>query len=103
MDSFHTSSEWTGFPLLSGALAASGLLDAKQLEQHAHAPASIEGPGCDQASGGHWRSVKERTQRPGRPAGGRKREAGAVGWGFLWLIGIPIPILVLLFVLRGCT
>lgn len=35
--------------------------------------------------------------------GDRRREAGAVGWGLLWLLGIPIPILIVLFVLRGCT
>jgi hypothetical protein len=29
--------------------------------------------------------------------------AGALGWGLLWLIGIPIPILLVLFLLRGCT
>ena len=28
---------------------------------------------------------------------------GAVGWGLLWLLGIPIPVLVVLFLLRGCT
>jgi CHASE3 domain sensor protein len=28
---------------------------------------------------------------------------GAMGWIFMWLIGIPIPILVVLFLLRGCT
>ena len=28
---------------------------------------------------------------------------GALGWGLLWLIGIPVPILLLLFVMRGCT
>lgn len=33
----------------------------------------------------------------------RRRERGAAGWGFLWLIGIPIPVLLILFVLRGCT
>jgi len=30
-------------------------------------------------------------------------EEGKVGWIILWLLGIPIPILVVLFVLRGCT
>ncbi|HEX4926199.1 MAG TPA: hypothetical protein VFV50_19045 [Bdellovibrionales bacterium] len=30
-------------------------------------------------------------------------ERGAIGWAFLWLIGIPVPILLLLFVARGCT
>ena len=30
-------------------------------------------------------------------------ETGALGWLVLWAIGIPIPILVLLFMVRGCT
>jgi hypothetical protein len=30
-------------------------------------------------------------------------QRGAIGWILLWLIGIPIPILLLLFLLRGCT
>ena len=33
----------------------------------------------------------------------QRNERGAVGWAVLWLIGIPIPILVMLYVLRGCT
>jgi len=33
----------------------------------------------------------------------RKTEEGKVGWILLWLLGIPIPILVVLFILRGCT
>jgi len=33
----------------------------------------------------------------------RKREAGKIGWALLWLLGIPIPVLLLFFVLRGCT
>jgi hypothetical protein len=28
---------------------------------------------------------------------------GKVGWILLWLIGIPIPILIVLFLIRGCT
>jgi hypothetical protein len=32
-----------------------------------------------------------------------RRQQGKVGWIFLWLIGIPIPILLILFLLRGCT
>lgn len=31
------------------------------------------------------------------------RQQGKVGWILLWLLGIPIPILLILFVLRGCT
>lgn len=30
-------------------------------------------------------------------------ERGATGWALLWLIGIPVPILVVLFLMRGCT
>jgi hypothetical protein len=33
----------------------------------------------------------------------RNTEQGAIGWGLLWLLGIPIPILVVLFLVRGCT
>jgi hypothetical protein len=30
-------------------------------------------------------------------------EEGKIGWILLWALGIPIPILLILFVLRGCT
>ena len=30
-------------------------------------------------------------------------ESGKIGWIFLWLIGVPIPILLIFFLLRGCT
>ena len=33
----------------------------------------------------------------------RKRQEGKVGWILLWLLGVPIPVLLLLFALRGCT
>lgn len=32
-----------------------------------------------------------------------KSERGAAGWGLLWLLGVPIPILAVLFLVRGCT
>ena len=32
-----------------------------------------------------------------------KNERGAIGWILLWAIGIPIPLLLLLFLVRGCT
>jgi len=35
--------------------------------------------------------------------GRTKTEEGKVGWILLWALGIPIPILLLLFLLRGCT
>ena len=30
-------------------------------------------------------------------------EKGVLGWGLLWAIGVPIPILPVLFMVRGCT
>jgi hypothetical protein len=33
----------------------------------------------------------------------KTEEAGKAGWVFLWLIGVPIPVLLILFLLRGCT
>ncbi|MGZ3768046.1 MAG: hypothetical protein ACXVCP_05380 [Bdellovibrio sp.] len=30
-------------------------------------------------------------------------ENGRIGWILLWLIGIPIPILLVLYFIRGCT
>ena len=33
----------------------------------------------------------------------RIKEAGAAGYIFLWLLGIPIPILFVIFLLRGCS
>ena len=32
-----------------------------------------------------------------------KNENGKVGWILLWAIGVPVPVLVLLFLVRGCT
>ncbi len=31
------------------------------------------------------------------------QQAGAAGYILLWLLGIPLPILLLIFLLRGCT
>lgn len=28
---------------------------------------------------------------------------GKVGWILLWLLGVPIPVLLVLFLIRGCT
>jgi hypothetical protein len=32
-----------------------------------------------------------------------QNQRGAMGYILMWLIGIPIPLLLLFFVLRGCT
>ena len=33
----------------------------------------------------------------------RNREKGKIGWILLWLLGVPIPVLFVLYLLRGCT
>ena len=33
----------------------------------------------------------------------RSRQEGKVGWLLMWLLGIPIPVLLVLFLVRGCT
>lgn len=30
-------------------------------------------------------------------------QSGKVGWILLWAIGVPVPILLILFLMRGCT
>lgn len=32
-----------------------------------------------------------------------KNQQGKVGWILLWLIGVPVPLLLILFLVRGCT
>lgn len=51
-------------------------------------------------------NFKQSAAQDGRdrtPRRNRRYEEGAVGWGVLWLIGVPIPILIIAFLLRGCT
>jgi len=33
----------------------------------------------------------------------RNTDDGKIGWVLLWLLGIPIPILLLVYILRGST
>jgi hypothetical protein len=33
----------------------------------------------------------------------RRRQEGKLGWILLWALGVPIPVLFVLFLLRGCT
>ena len=35
--------------------------------------------------------------------GKRAAQAGKLGWIVLWLLGVPIPILLFFFLIRGCT
>jgi hypothetical protein len=44
-----------------------------------------------------------RARRRKMHLGDKIKEAGAAGYILLWLLGIPIPILLIIFLLRGCT
>jgi hypothetical protein len=46
-------------------------------------------------------SARESARR--RTSPGERLQSGRIGWIALWLLGVPIPILLLLYVLRGCT
>ena len=39
-------------------------------------------------------------RRPGRST---RRQQGKLGWILLWALGVPVPVLLVLFLLRGCT
>jgi hypothetical protein len=41
----------------------------------------------------YWR---QRLKLPGA-------QSGKMGWILLWALGVPIPVLLVLFLLRGCT
>jgi hypothetical protein len=32
-----------------------------------------------------------------------RSKEGKIGWALLWLMGVPIPILFIFFLMRGCT
>lgn len=40
--------------------------------------------------------------RRGRP-GLRRLQEGKWGYILAWLIGVPVPVLIVIFLLRGCT
>jgi len=42
-------------------------------------------------------------QRIGNEDDERSGESGRAGWIMLWALGVPIPVLLVLFALRGCT
>ncbi len=45
----------------------------------------------------------EKLIRSFRGNGEPGKQKGAMGYVFAWLLGIPIPILIIIFLLRGCT
>ena len=36
-------------------------------------------------------------------AEGKSEHGGGLGYLFLWLLGVPVPILLVIFLVRGCT
>jgi|GEM_PF-518369 hypothetical protein len=69
------------------------------------AEAAIDNPEAFAAGGGGEAETvaPERGARNSRRYLPHARESGKLGWIFLWLIGVPIPVLLVLFLLRGCT
>lgn len=47
--------------------------------------------------------IRARSLRDRRREALRRAESGRVGWIVLWLLGVPIPVLLVLYLLRGCT
>jgi len=47
----------------------------------------------------------DETAQASTPAHGHPgtRQEGKVGWLLLWLVGVPVPVLLFFFLLRGCT
>jgi uncharacterized protein YrrD len=52
---------------------------------------------------GYWVDEATGKARKERRSTSRTSEQGKVGWILLWLLGIPLPVLLLLYLLRGCT
>jgi hypothetical protein len=49
------------------------------------------------------RSIDRLRALRGRAISFRNRQEGRWGYILAWLLGVPIPILVLIYLLRGCT
>jgi len=56
---------------------------------------------CKRSFVGRYEVVRERETK--MKIINRAKETAATGYILLWLLGIPIPILLLIFLLRGCT
>jgi len=56
---------------------------------------------CKRNFVGRYEMVRERETK--MKIINRAKETAATGYILLWLLGIPIPILLLIFLLRGCT
>jgi hypothetical protein len=41
--------------------------------------------------------------KPGPAATIRQRQQGGIGYVLLWLLGVPLPVLIVIALLRGCA
>jgi hypothetical protein len=41
--------------------------------------------------------------QPGQGTNVPQRQKGGIGYVLLWLLGVPIPVLILIALLRGCA
>jgi hypothetical protein len=49
--------------------------------------------------------TSQQTNESGRvvPVRGPEKQRGGIGYVVLWLLGVPIPVLILIALLRGCA
>jgi hypothetical protein len=48
-------------------------------------------------------SKRDSDLRKTAPVYGAEKQRGGIGYVFLWLLGVPIPVLILISLLRGCA
>ena len=51
----------------------------------------------------HAGPITAKQRSPGTLRARLSRQTGKLGYILLWLLGVPIPLLFLIFLLRGCT
>jgi len=47
--------------------------------------------------------VRRQTQMEEQKTPVAEKQKGGIGYVLLWILGVPIPVLILIFLVRGCT